>query len=266
MKTDLEKYIDENFGSNKSAFARYMQVNSQQITKWVRDNWIVYENKIYAPRREIPNFVKVVNAFSSTKKFPLYVWEEFDAHKCYLTLDIKSGNIDIHLGYDCPPDVFHKRVLRFPINPYLTNKEVQKCIQNHLPTFQSILTGSKIVYNESDWVGEFNKDATESIERLEISLSNIDAEQSYISDNFDLYLERDPFGIKYNARNIDEVVLHILKEAAKNADNLSDELTACPHQAVKDYYNYLLQNLENFKDVPSWIKDDVEFSYLLDDE
>ncbi|WOL24260.1 hypothetical protein fHeYen801_050c [Yersinia phage fHe-Yen8-01] len=51
----LVEYININFGGNKSAFARHMEVNPQQVTKWVNDEWIVVGNTLYAPRREIQN-------------------------------------------------------------------------------------------------------------------------------------------------------------------------------------------------------------------
>lgn len=267
MKTDLEKYIDENFGGNKSAFARFMQVNSQQITKWVRDEWIVHNHKIYAPRREIPEFVKAKIVFSSTKRFPLYLYNrrEDKETECYLTLDIKSGNIDVHVGRDCSPDVYQSRILHFRTNAYLTNQEIQDCIKTNLPTFQTVLVGSKLVYNGSEWVGEFNKDATGSIEELENNLLHIDADVSSITDDFDSYLDDDPFGQKYNAKSIDDVVSHILKMAEKCSDNLSDYLVAHPKQAVIDYYNYYLPVLSDYKEVPDWIRSDDEFSDLIDD-
>lgn len=50
----LADYIAANFCGNKAAFARHMRVNPQQVTKWINDEWIVAGNKLYAPRREIP--------------------------------------------------------------------------------------------------------------------------------------------------------------------------------------------------------------------
>lgn len=50
----LTEYIRLRFGGNKAAFARHMGVNPQQVTKWINDEWIVVANKLYAPRREVP--------------------------------------------------------------------------------------------------------------------------------------------------------------------------------------------------------------------
>ncbi|MDI3359761.1 hypothetical protein QQF21_17155 [Lelliottia sp. V89_10] len=51
---DLNEYINQNFGGNKAEFARKMEVNPQQVTKWIRDGWIVVGHILYSPRRSVP--------------------------------------------------------------------------------------------------------------------------------------------------------------------------------------------------------------------
>ncbi|BEO75157.1 MULTISPECIES: hypothetical protein [Serratia] len=53
----LTDYIAAYFGGNKSAFARHMAVNPQQVTKWVADGWIVDNHTLYSPRRTVPENV-----------------------------------------------------------------------------------------------------------------------------------------------------------------------------------------------------------------
>lgn len=50
----IEEYISLHFQGNKSAFARHMEVNPQQVTKWVNDGWIVENHTLYSPRRQLP--------------------------------------------------------------------------------------------------------------------------------------------------------------------------------------------------------------------
>ncbi|SMB46735.1 conserved hypothetical protein [Serratia proteamaculans] len=50
----LTDYIASYFGGNKSAFARHMDVNPQQVTKWINDGWIVDNHMLYSPRRDVP--------------------------------------------------------------------------------------------------------------------------------------------------------------------------------------------------------------------
>ena len=50
----LSDYINANFSGNKSAFARHTGVVPQQVTRWINEGWIVVDNKLYAPRRDIP--------------------------------------------------------------------------------------------------------------------------------------------------------------------------------------------------------------------
>ena len=53
----IEDYIAAYFGGNKSAFARHMDVNPQQVTKWVNDGWIIVNHTLYSPRRTVPENV-----------------------------------------------------------------------------------------------------------------------------------------------------------------------------------------------------------------
>lgn len=50
----LESYIAVFFGGNQAEFARHMGVNKQQVTKWLKDKWIVMNGSLYSPRRSIP--------------------------------------------------------------------------------------------------------------------------------------------------------------------------------------------------------------------
>jgi len=50
----LNEYIAANFGGNQSEFARVMNVNRQQVTKWINDQWVVFDGVLYSPRRTIP--------------------------------------------------------------------------------------------------------------------------------------------------------------------------------------------------------------------
>ncbi|HCF7883749.1 TPA: hypothetical protein NIU34_000917 [Klebsiella oxytoca] len=53
----IEDYISLYFQGNKSAFARHMGVNPQQVTKWVNDGWIAKNHTLYSPRRTVPENV-----------------------------------------------------------------------------------------------------------------------------------------------------------------------------------------------------------------
>ncbi|QKJ88035.1 hypothetical protein PMPD1_3102 [Paramixta manurensis] len=52
----LHNYINDTFGGNQSEFARHMGVNRQQVTRWINESWIVINDVMYSPRREIPEY------------------------------------------------------------------------------------------------------------------------------------------------------------------------------------------------------------------
>lgn len=49
----LIEYIRLTFSGNQSEFARHMGVDRQKVQVWIKGEWIVVGNKLYAPRREI---------------------------------------------------------------------------------------------------------------------------------------------------------------------------------------------------------------------
>ncbi|WP_413724669.1 hypothetical protein [Sodalis sp. RH16] len=53
MAMGLLEYIKTYFGGNQSEFARHMGVNRQKVNGWINDNWIVFDGKLYSPRREV---------------------------------------------------------------------------------------------------------------------------------------------------------------------------------------------------------------------
>ena len=49
----LSRYIKLKFNGNKAAFARHMGVLPQQVTKWINGGWLVADEQLYSPRREV---------------------------------------------------------------------------------------------------------------------------------------------------------------------------------------------------------------------
>ena len=49
----LSDYIDNHYGGNKAAFARANGVLAQQVTQWVNNDFIVVDDTLYSPRREL---------------------------------------------------------------------------------------------------------------------------------------------------------------------------------------------------------------------
>lgn len=47
----LIDYIKEKHDGNQSEFARAMNVTPQQVTKWIKGEWIMDDNKLYSPRK-----------------------------------------------------------------------------------------------------------------------------------------------------------------------------------------------------------------------
>lgn len=47
----LTDYIQKHYSGNQAAFARDMGVKPQHVTKWLQAGFIVYEGRLYSPRK-----------------------------------------------------------------------------------------------------------------------------------------------------------------------------------------------------------------------
>ncbi|WP_162940856.1 hypothetical protein [Pectobacterium parmentieri] len=50
----LIEFIKDHFGGNQAAFARHMGVRPQKVQDWLNAGWLVIDNQLCSPRREIP--------------------------------------------------------------------------------------------------------------------------------------------------------------------------------------------------------------------
>ncbi|PKH00876.1 hypothetical protein [Paraglaciecola sp. MB-3u-78] len=257
MQLSLESYINTNFGGNKSAFARHMQINSQQVSKWIKKDWIVNENTLYSPKRDIPHFLIAFNGFESTYRFPLYIKE--DIRNAWIVLNIHNGAVYAEDGHCEMWDSAPKLKLYFGVCKELTNKEVHKVIDDHLPVFQAILSGSSIENVNGTLYGRFTKDAESWMHELDEDLLQVESDESpYIIDHVDDYLENDPLGEVFNASCIEDVTKHIVLKVEESGCEMSDLLSVYLESSIMEYYEYLSQNDEICEDMPRWFLELVE--------
>lgn len=47
----LKGYIEFYHAGSQADFARQMGVTPQQVTKWIKGEWVVIDHKLYSPRR-----------------------------------------------------------------------------------------------------------------------------------------------------------------------------------------------------------------------
>ncbi|MEG3767079.1 hypothetical protein [Alteromonas sp. 14N.309.X.WAT.G.H12] len=113
---------------------------------------------------------------------------------------------------------------------------------------------------------QYSAEAESWIESLQESLRGIEQSEDFqILEDFELVLEADPFGKKYNATCLNDVLHHIQTEVAQSTYNrLSDDLKNDPERAILNYYNGLLTDsiLEPNDDVPDWVFEFEELSYF----
>lgn len=55
--TTLQGYINSYHAGNQADFARHMDVTPQQVTKWLNAGWLVINDQLFSPKRQIPEYV-----------------------------------------------------------------------------------------------------------------------------------------------------------------------------------------------------------------
>ena len=107
-------------------------------------------------------------------RFPVYCKYDgqFEPQPAFIYLDVESASVTAdyygNIGGGCSPDVFHGRVLRFPINPLSINTQIAELIDENLGDFQKIINGSDIVWDGNNYVGRFNEEAQRLIDKFEM--------------------------------------------------------------------------------------------------
>lgn len=107
-------------------------------------------------------------------RFPVYCKYDgqFEPQPAFIALDIENETVTAdyngNIGGGCSSDVFHGRVLHFPINPMSLNTQIAELIDENLGDFQKIIVGSEIVWNGNNYVGRFNEEAQRLIDKFEM--------------------------------------------------------------------------------------------------
>ena len=91
MQHSLENFINTYFAGNKSAFVRHTQLNRQKVTRWIKQEWTVNENRLYSPKCDTHGTLFAFNVFESSKRFPLYVSEDIRDES--IVLNIQNGAV-----------------------------------------------------------------------------------------------------------------------------------------------------------------------------
>jgi hypothetical protein len=102
----------------------------------------------------------------------------------------------------------------------------------------------------------FTEHATQCIETLEEELREVEEESLVILDNFDFYLEDDPFGIKINAKSFEDIETSLAKKVSSDGYFLSDDLERNKLGAICNFYEYLESQMsdEDYENRPDWVK------------
>ena len=165
----LREFIDKNFQGSQTAFARVQGVNPQQVTRWLKEGYIVSDNTLYSPRRELTIMSKITVNFDakSATRFPVYCKYdgEINPQTAFISLDLRNGSVDAdysgEIGGGLPADVWNREVLRFSINPMTHRDDIETLINSHSEDFTKLL--ELYQSEEFEQISELDSDLNEKI-------------------------------------------------------------------------------------------------------
>lgn len=109
---------------------------------------------------------------STADRFPVYAQYggQCMPQPAYLELDIRDGKLTAdysgEVGNAVPSSVWHDLVLRFKLMPETTADQIEKIINENAEMLQKILDGAEVVWNGSNWVGQFTDEAQDVIDSI----------------------------------------------------------------------------------------------------
>lgn len=194
---------------------------------------------------------------------------QFLPQPAFISLDINDGEVTAdysgEIGNAVPFDVWHKKVLRFSVEPCIRAAKIAEIIESHKDEFQAILDGASIEWDGNNNVGCFTKDAERIIEQLELSLQEESNQYAIniISDSSELY--------DYLAGNIypeNEDLESFADEIISNIDSEFYSLISCMSHS-EGMLSYLAElwadDLYNGKQLPQFIAQYLVNQGICDD-
>jgi hypothetical protein len=251
----LKQHIENNFANNISAFSDFAGVSNIETSKMIEKGCIVFHDKIFEPTLKMPEITIIANAVDQTLNFPLYKSHHSLAdtnHSAFITLNPRNGDVYAMAGEEKYSDIIY-----FKITPILSRDSVNRLIDKYSPLFQAIVSGTQCTGDRNSLTPfSFTEHAAQCIETLEEELREVEEESLAILDNFDFYLEDDPFGIKINAKGFEDIETSLAKRVSSDGYFLSDDLERNKLGAICDFYEYLESQMsdEDYENRPDWVK------------
>lgn len=134
------------------------------------------------------------SVFSSEERFPVYCKYpgQYQNQPAFIALDLETGEVDAgysgEIGNAIPSPVFHGIVIRFPIRPESTADMITEMISSNLENFQTVLDGSSIEWDGSNYVGRLSESASDLVNEMQCSLFD-DCQEGGIIDDLGTYLD-----------------------------------------------------------------------------
>jgi len=190
--------------------------------------------------------------FNSTEQTPLYAkyQGQTNCQTAFVELDLEEETLDAdsngEIGNAVPMEVWHKRVLRFDVDPHLYLEDVKELLEAITPFAERVIAGSEIEWNGSNHVWKLNADAEEACAEIENLCETVNnhAESHHVYTGLDFLVSQQD-----SDEVIDEVIVMVLRQHEGNVQAAIEELRhEADMQSIRLVEMYELEEaLEEFK-------------------
>lgn len=160
--------------------------------------------------------MEIVFKNSSEDSCPVYhrYHQQSEPQGAYVEVNIEDGTVDAdwngEVGNAVPCSIWHGRVLRFPISPYMTGRDISSLLHVLKKDIEVLIADTEVVWTGSNHVGRRGEEAEEAHERIERK-----CEETLTDGNYgNVYTARD---FLIGGQNEEAVLLELIVEHKKDA-------------------------------------------------
>jgi hypothetical protein len=113
-----------------------------------------------------------ITAIKCTGKHPLYriYPRQLNPQDAYIELDPESAELsadwNAEVGNAIPMPVYHRRILRYPVTPYLTSEEANTLMEEISPLALIVCNEYSEAWDGSNMVGQLTEEGEEASEAI----------------------------------------------------------------------------------------------------
>jgi hypothetical protein len=165
---------------------------------------------------------------------------ELQPQPAYIELDVRDGSLVAgysgEIGNAVPADVWNGLIRRYPINPDLTEREINALLDEIAPSAQTVLDGARVGWDGSNYSAQCKRDTETPLEEIAASWQTDSGGVWDAEDWFSSVDAASEYGI--TATTTDQELAEVVQKA-------TDDAWGTTVNGIDRYFEALRDELEN---------------------